>query len=111
MPSSRGPCKFATISNPAFTTIYTENYNPFDASSGSGSTLVSLTDTTGTIATHVTGIQFVYSANINDGTTEGSIIREVDVFGQASAVPEPASLGLLMLGGVMALRRKRATCV
>jgi len=92
----------ATLANPAFTTIYSVSYDPFPPDeNGVNASLVKLT---GIEATGVTGIRFVLN---NSTSSEGSIIREIDVFGQASPVPEPASLGLLAVGGLFAARRRR----
>ncbi|MEX0776929.1 MAG: PEP-CTERM sorting domain-containing protein [Phycisphaeraceae bacterium] len=55
----------------------------------------------GFIATGVDALQFTYHGNF-------FIYREYDLFGSASVIPEPASLGLLAIGvGTMVLGRRR----
>ena len=56
-------------------------------------------DAGGPIATNVTSIQFVWSAN---NGTAGQVVREVDVL-----TPEPSSAGLLGVAGLALLRRRR----
>jgi hypothetical protein len=73
-----------------------------------GTTKVTLTDTSGVLAT---GIQFIkVTANsVNNGGNGGAFIwRELDVFGAATPVPEPSAA--VLLGGFCALfllRRRR----
>jgi len=60
-------------------------------------------DTTGApLATNVDQISLYLRGTDNGGYT--SVLYEFDVFGD---VPEPASLGLLLLGGLVLLRRRR----
>lgn len=98
-----------TTSNPTtFTDVYTVVYAPFAANDGAaGSTQVTLT---GTLPTNVIAINFhlsPYGASGDPGYTgEIGVVREFDVIGSAST-PEPASLGLLCLGSVRLLARRR----
>ena len=58
----------------------------------------------GTLATGVHSIRFtVFSAQ-----NSGAGVSEIDVFG-AAAVPEPTAVGLLGIGGVLLLARRRRT--
>lgn len=50
--------------------------------------------------------QFASATSGQDGVTFGSV-RVADTFGEAVGVPEPASLSLLCLGGLMLIRRRR----
>jgi hypothetical protein len=83
--------QFATLSVPTFTTPV----GGVVSYAGALSTRVKLTDTSGLIATGVTGIQFI--------TTGDFVIHEFDVIG----VPEPTSLGLLSAAGLLVVRRRR----
>lgn len=75
------------------------------------STLTTITDTAGPIATNVTGIRFVYvdpypTTGIPD---HGTVIRELSVFGTATAIPEPSTLLVTFSGlvSLMFLRRRK----
>lgn len=81
-------------------------------------TRVTLTDTTGKLATGVDSIAFTFLApsvatgngsGVVDqgGTAKGTVIREIDVFGQAT-IPEPSMAMLSALGliSVLGLRRR-----
>ena len=84
----------------------TVGYQPLGG--GGGTTKVTLTDTSGVLAT---GIEFIkVTANqVNNGGNGGAFIwRELDVFGAATPVPEPSAA--VLLGGFCALfllRRRR----
>ncbi|WP_353564988.1 PEP-CTERM sorting domain-containing protein [Haloferula sargassicola] len=76
---------------------------------GTNATLISLTDTTGAIASGVTGIQFVF---MNPGSTQGgdggTVIHELQAFGTPTVVPEPGVLGLGgWAAGLLGLARRR----
>ncbi|OPZ27085.1 MAG: GDSL-like Lipase/Acylhydrolase [Lentisphaerae bacterium ADurb.BinA184] len=87
---------FATVEDPALFVSYgTFSYSP----GNSGSAMITLTDSTGLLATGVAAIRF----NVLNA---GTVYREFDVFGQPTAVPEPASLLLALLGGATLLRRR-----
>jgi hypothetical protein len=98
-------------------TLTSVNYLPFVGlanGSQSASTRVVLNDSLGgSIATGVSQIEFVTSQPVNgsqsDAGWQGTVYREFDVVGTAAAVPEPASMGMLLAAcGVMALRWRRA---
>jgi hypothetical protein len=79
---------------------------------GDNSTMTTLTDSTGVIASGVTGIQFIFQ---DPGTVQGgdggTVIHELQAFGVATAVPEPQTWGLLGAGLSLAafagLRRRK----
>ena len=97
-----------TVTNANFTDVHTVVYRPFaDLDPLQGSTQVTLTDDTGTIATGVTALRFnllPYGPDTQTGYTgEIGVIREFDVFGAASAanvaaVPEPSTLAVIGIG-------------
>jgi len=101
---------YSTATSPgAFISLGTFAFGP----AAGGSAVISLTDTTGAIATHVAAVRFNIQAPGFVGADE-SVWREIDVMGAASVVPEPYSLVLLGLGtvgfGAMVLRRRSKAC-
>jgi hypothetical protein len=100
-----------TVTDPTtFQQVASVVYAPFAPTDGAGgSTKVTLTDTTGALASGVIAIQFhvnTFSSSGNPGYTgELGVIREYDVLGAATPAPEPATTGLLHVtaaGGLMA---------
>jgi len=71
-----------------------------------GSTMITLTDSTGALASGIDAVQFVFRVPQIQGYPE-SVIRELDVFGYGVAIPEPASLGLLVACTLLVRRRWR----
>lgn len=70
-------------------------------------TTVSLTDDSGLLATGVESIVFNGFDNANESANPSIVVyREFDVIGTAT-VPEPGSLALLGLGGLMMIKRRR----
>jgi hypothetical protein len=95
--------RVATLTNPIFTDVQSVNYIP---NSGSKSSMVSITDSTGKIASGVTAVQFY----VQQPGGLGIVFREIDVLGTAS-VPEPGTLGLLAVAamsivGYVTMRRR-----
>lgn len=95
---------YSTTSAPA-TYVELVNLNAFDTSSeDTPSTMVQLTHSSGTLATNVASLRFVFSGYENDG----SGYSEFDVMGSPSAIPEPSTYavisGVLALG--LAMRRR-----
>ncbi len=91
-----------------FALLTTQEYQPLGYN-GAGSTQVTLTDDSGFLATGVQKIRF--TQNLNDdafaGTGEGTVYRELDVFGVQTTAPEPSTLGLLGVGFGMLLATRR----
>ena len=76
----------------------------YPGTAGTGSTLT-LTDSTGTLATNVNAIKFYTYRDFPGAnhTVESDCYQEIDIM----AVPEPATMSLLALGGLAMLRRRR----
>lgn len=80
------------------------SYDPI--ASGQGSTKVTITeDSSGIIASGVDSIRFVLTHQ-PDNLENDTVYREIDVFGNATVVPEP-SVALLGGLGLLALLRRR----
>lgn len=98
------------VGDTLFTELANVDYQPFPNGAGGagdgGAAKVNITDTTGTLASGVDAIRFSLADTLsaNDG---GTVFREFDVFGTATAVPEPSSLALIALGGMTLVRRRR----
>ena len=98
--------QYATVSAPTTWVSLAQVVN-FDAgSSSTASTMVAITDGSGTLASNVSAVRFVFAGYENGGTG----YREFDVFGTA-AIPEPATvgaiLGMIALGVALRFRRWR----
>ena len=92
----------------AFTDLATVAFLPFDTTSQAGASRVNITeDTTGILATGVDQIRFTYTVPDPAGTQASPTIREIDVFGVATTIPEPSSTALLGLGTLGLLIRRR----
>jgi len=91
------------------TLLATVAYLPFTESNVTASTKVNITeDASGILASGVDQIRFIYTVPSPAGNNPAPTIREVDVFGSATVVPEPSSMLLVGLGGMLLLRRRRA---
>ena len=92
---------YAVSADPlVFLPLTTVDFNPADPTGNPQVTLVSITDSTGTLATDVTALRFDF------GVTENgySGYSEIDV------IPEPSAVGLLGLAsaGILARRRRQS---
>ncbi len=82
------------------------SYDPFGVSSGS--TRVTITNDSGpAIASGVDGIRFIMTNMPLNNIENDTVYREIDVFGAATAIPEPSSALLGALGLLALLRRRR----
>ncbi len=93
---------YSTINDPdAFITLQTVNYDPSHGAGTDVFTSVSLSSDSGPLATNVAKVKFDF---LQEGHWAG--YSEIDVIG--AAVPEPASVGLMAVGalGLMARRRR-----
>lgn len=70
------------------------------------STRITLTDSTGFLATNVSAVRFLFIDPYPAYPSNGSVIRELSVDGTLS-VPEPASLGILAMALVPVISRRR----
>ena len=98
----------STVDTPTtFNLLKSVTYTPFATSDvASGASKVTLTDTTGILATRVAAIQFHF-VPIPGTTAEIGVFREINVAGSATPVPELGALGLLGVAGLLAVRRRR----
>lgn len=96
----------ATVADPNYTLLHTVAYDPITAAFVPGSSQVTLTDTEGVLAKGVTGIRFIAIEDPGGLYDEVGVIHEFDVFGIPS-VPEPGSLAVLAVSGLLIMRRRR----
>jgi hypothetical protein len=111
------------INNGAFNSIgiFTNNASVTTGGSAVGSWLTTLTDADGIIASAVTGIQFTFmnpdtsngngvvgNSQAGGGSSGGTLIQELQVFGAPTTVPEPSTLALFGFAGagLLMLRRR-----
>lgn len=93
-----------TISNPTFTGLINDVIADTMNGQAASSLKSVITDSSGILASHVTGIQFEFETGSN-GTM--AAYKEIDVFGYA-AVPEPTTCLLVLFGcSTLALRSRK----
>ena len=108
---------YSTVASPSvFVPLTSVAFNPFDpandnANAGAqpNSSQVTTTDSTGVLASGVAALEFTFTPYDNSSGLEqsGQVVREIDVNGVATAVPEPATFGLMTVGIMAALKRRR----
>lgn len=96
----------ATLDDPSYQPLHTVAYDPVTERLIAATSQVTLTDSTGTLASGVTGIRLVVIDDALGNNEEVGVIHEIDVIGQATA-PEPSSMALLAAAGLLILRRRR----
>lgn len=113
----------STVLVPTFTHLHSVVYTPF-SDYAEGSTMVNLTDTSGVLASGVTGLRFRLTPFVGiNQTGEIGVVRELDVFGSVSSPASPVSVpdsaastasllvvsGLLVLSARAVFRRRSAS--
>jgi len=96
---------YTTVTDSTFTVLDTVAYNPFDPAldNSQNGTHANATDVTltqlGTI-TGVNAIRFSFTPYFGPSSVEqgGQMIREIDVFGTPSEVPEPSTYAMVLAG-------------
>ncbi len=110
-----------SINNGAFTDFGSYNNSTGGFTSGY---LTTLTSSSGPIASDVTGIQFIFSnpdisnglgsvgnSQAGGGSSGGTVIHELQVFGTPTTVPEPTTVALLgVAASLVVAKRRRASC-
>jgi len=96
------------VGSDSFANIHTVTYTPFTTGDGNKSSMVTVTDNTGVIASGVDQLRFTYRQTGTWGSSPGAVIRELDVEGVAT-IPEPSTFALSALGllGLLACGRRR----
>jgi len=103
----------STVDNSDYSLLATVNYNPFiDDDQWNASYHYShveiAEDSTGILASGIDSIRFTFSSPGTDGRSPGTVIRELDVYGTATVVPEPAAIAMLVaVTGICIFVRRR----
>jgi hypothetical protein len=108
---------YSTVAHPTvFLPLTSVAYNPFDPANDSAaaggqynSSQVTVTDTTGVLASGVANLEFTFTPYFNVAGLEqsGQVVREIDVNGVATSVPEPTMFGLVLAGLTVGLKRRQ----
>lgn len=89
------------IGDPTFRSLGTFTNAPFSASStAASSTQINITDTTGALATNVDRVRFnlIYPGLLGNNSNPGTVYREIDVNGIATAAAAPIKINLIQNG-------------
>ena len=80
--------EISLVGSASYSTYATVSYSPFTAANSGGSyeSMVTVTDTSGKLATGVDSIRFTFSSPGSGGSTPGTVVREIDVIGYPTAV-------------------------
>jgi hypothetical protein len=92
------------LGDPSYTPLTTVDFQPSTSTTASnaqgGSAKVNVTDDTGLLASGIDAIRFDILDTVSSNAG-GVVMREIDVFGAATPVPEPSAA--ILLGGFCAL--------
>jgi hypothetical protein len=81
----------SVVGSDGFRPLVHVKYTPFSGNGGNYETRVTITeDTTGVLAANVDAIRFLFADPGNNGSTPGTLVREMDVQGAPSAAAPPA---------------------
>jgi hypothetical protein len=102
--SNQGVEDFVLLANVDTTT----STNPAAYTAGRSSKVNVTEDSSGILASGVKSIRFsILSTNAGGNIADTTLLREIDVEGVATVVPEPSTTALLGLGGLALILRRR----